>query len=121
MTSFPDRIYHMAHAADWQAAQSADSGGLYHGSPDDKRDGFIHFSSAEQVKGSAAKHRAGQRDLILIQVSCAALGDALVWEKNSPDGPAFPHLYAPLQVSQVLRSWPLPLGEDGLHVFPELS
>lgn len=118
MTSNPDRIYHMAHEADWQAAQAD---GRYHGSPDDKRDGFIHFSSAEQVKGSAAKHRVGQRDLILIEASCDQLGEALIWEKNSPDGQAFPHLYAPLQVAQVLRQWPLPVGDDGLHVFPELS
>ncbi len=118
MTSYPDRIYHMAHQADWQAAQSS---GLYHGSPDDKRDGFIHFSSATQVQGSAAKHRAGQRDLILIEASCAHLGAALVWEKNSPDGAAFPHLYAPLLTGQILRSWPLPIGDDGLHIFPDLS
>jgi uncharacterized protein (DUF952 family) len=118
MTQTPDRIYHMAHEADWQSALE---GGQYFGSPDDKRDGFIHFSSAAQVVGSAAKHRAGQSDLILIEASCASLGPALVWEKNSPDGQAFPHLYAAFDVNQALRSWPLPLGEDGLHVFPDVS
>lgn len=118
MTQTPDRIYHMAHAADWQVAQTS---GHYHGSPDDQRDGFIHFSSAAQVVGSAAKHRAGQRDLVLIEASCSDLGEALVWEKNSPDGQAFPHLYTALDPRQALRTWPLPVGEDGLHIFPDMS
>lgn len=118
MTQTPDLIYHMAHASDWREAQSS---GFYHGSPDDKRDGFIHFSSAAQVAGSAAKHRAGQTDLILIEAACASLGEALVWERNSPDGQPFPHLYAAFQVGEALRSWPLPLDQDGLHIFPDLS
>ena len=50
-------IYHMAHRADWDAATA---GAPYAGSADDRRDGFIHFSTAEQVAESAAKHRAGQ-------------------------------------------------------------
>ena len=57
-------IYHMAHASDWQTAHEDQS--AYRGSADDLRDGFIHFSTVEQIRVSAAKHRAGQRDLLLI-------------------------------------------------------
>ena len=58
-------------------------------------DGFIHFSTAEQAVETAARHFAGQDDLLLIAVDAAALGDALKYEV-SRGGALFPHLYAPL-------------------------
>lgn len=107
-------IFHMCKQEDWQAAQSS---GLYAGSGDDVRDGFLHFSTAEQVAESAAKHRSGVRDLLLLAVNPDALGEALKWEP-SRGGQLFPHLYGSLDVTKVVSAEPLPLGEDGLHVFP---
>ena len=107
-------IYHMAHEAEWRAAQA--SGAPYTGSPDDRRDGFIHFSTAAQIKVSAAKHRAGQKDLLLLTVDGTALGPALKWE-SSRGGDLFPHLYGPLPAAAVIKIEPLPLGKDGLHIF----
>ncbi len=109
-------IYHLAAAADWQAAQA---GGLYHGSPDDHRDGFLHFSTAAQVVESAARHRAGRADQVLIAVDPARVGATLRWEP-SRGGALFPHLYGPLRVDQVAAVTPLPLGPDGRHRFPAL-
>ena len=110
-------IYHMAHASDWQAAHEDQS--AYRGSADDLRDGFIHFSTAEQIRVSAAKHRDGQRDLLLIAVDPAKLGDALVWEE-SRDGALFPHLYSHLDPSIAEAAIALP-WDDTLkaHVFPQ--
>ncbi len=68
----------------------------------DLRDGFIHFSTAEQAVETAAKHFAGQRDLVLLAVEADALGDALKWEP-SRGGALFPHLYAPLDLTLVLQ------------------
>jgi uncharacterized protein (DUF952 family) len=110
-------IYHMAHHADWRAAQST---GSYPGSPDDLRDGFIHFSTAAQVVGSAAKHRAGQPDLVLLRVDADVLGAGLRWERSA-GGDLYPHLYAALPIRAVRRVDPLPLGSDGRHVFPDLD
>lgn len=110
-------IYHMAHRADWIAAQAS---GSYSGSPDDRRDGFIHCSTAAQVVRSAAKHRAGQTDLVLLWVEADALGAALRWEASG-SGEAYPHLYGPLPLAAVHRCDPLPVGPDGLHRFPELA
>ena len=107
-------IYHMAHAADWVRAQAGET---YRGSADDLRDGFIHFSTAAQVAESAAKHRAGQPDLVLVAVDPASLGDALKWEPGRHDE-AFPHLYSPLPTAAVVGAEPLPLGPDGMHKFP---
>ena len=110
----PTLIYHMCKRAEWEAARAA---GSYAGSSQDAADGFIHFSSAAQIVGSAAKHRTGQSDLVIIEVDVDALGAALKWEE-SRGGQLFPHLYGKLTVGAVRRVAPLPLGVDGRHLFP---
>jgi uncharacterized protein (DUF952 family) len=110
-------IYHMCRAEEWLAAQAQ---GFHPGSSQDQADGFIHFSTAAQVVESAAKHRAGQTGLLLLTVNALVLGPALKWEA-SRGGALFPHLYAPLPVFSVLSADPLPLGADGLHIFPDLK
>jgi uncharacterized protein (DUF952 family) len=108
-------IYRLMSREDWEAARAA---GAFTGSADDRRDGFIHFSTATQVAATAARHYAGQRDLVLLYVRASDLGDALRWEP-SRGGALFPHLYGALPASAVYRADPLPLGSDGLHVFPD--
>jgi uncharacterized protein (DUF952 family) len=95
--------------------------GIFRGSPDDLRDGFIHFSTAGQLAGTAAKHFTGQTDLMLIAVDADSLGPALVWESSRGRGrDRFPHLYGELPFTAVDRVEPLPLGGDGVHILPEL-
>jgi len=111
-------IHTLVRLTDWNAAEQA---GAYGGSADDRRDGYLHFSTADQLRASAARHRAGQPDLLLVSVDAAALGAALVWEPaagGSRPG-LFPHLYGPLPLAAVRRVVPLPLGPDLLHVFPD--
>lgn len=106
-------IYKILTSDQW-AALKAD--GVTNGAPVDLADGYIHFSTAEQAAETAAKHFAGQEGLILAAVEADGLGDALKWEV-SRGGALFPHLYAPLRLDAVIRTRPLPLGADGLHVF----
>ncbi|MGL5734767.1 MAG: DUF952 domain-containing protein [Beijerinckiaceae bacterium] len=108
-------IYKIAPRPLWAEAEQH---GQFQGAPVDLADGYIHFSTAAQARETAAKHFAGQRDLFLIAVDAAALGDALKWEL-SRGGALFPHLYAPLPLAAVLWVKPLPLGGDGAHEFPE--
>ena len=108
-------IYKICTAAEWHAAEHA---GVYRGSAIDRRDGFIHFSTAEQAAETAARHFAGQRDLVLIAVDAEKLGDRLKWEP-SRGGALFPHLYGKLALSTVLRVDPLPLDASGRHMFPK--
>lgn len=110
-------IYHMCRRDEWRAAASA---GSYAGSSQDRADGFIHFSTADQIVESAARHRAGQDGLVLLTVEAGALGDALKWEE-SRGGVLFPHLYGALPVPAVTRVDELPLGPDGKHIFPDLG
>lgn len=110
-------IYHICRRAEWDAATRA---GRYEGSSQDRADGFIHFSGADQVVASAARHRAGQDGLVLLAVDDAKLGPALKWEA-SRGGALFPHLYGPLPLASVIAVHDLPLAADGLHVFPPLD
>lgn len=107
-------IYHMCRAEEWVQALSD---GSYPGSSQDRADGFIHFSTCDQVWTSAAKHRRGQSGILLLAVDATALGEALKWEP-SRGGQLFPHLYGPLDVEAVIETTPLPLDDDGIHVFP---
>ena len=110
----PQIIYRLLGAAEWQRAQAA---GSFLGTEHDRRDGFIHFSTAEQVAETATRYYAGQAALLLVGVSVPALGDALRWEP-SRGGALFPHLYASLPVGAVVRIEELTLGADGTHLFP---
>lgn len=109
-------IYKICPAALWREAERD---GVFRGAPVDLQDGYIHFSSAAQVAETAAKHFAGQENLLLIHVDTARLGDRLKWEP-SRGGALFPHLYGALDLDAVTKIESLPLGPDG-HVFPRLA
>ena len=109
-------IYKILPGRLWGAAVEA---GSFTGSSLDMADGFIHFSTAAQVRETAAKHFAGVPDLVLVAVAVSTLGPSLKWEP-SRGGALFPHLYSGLAVALARWVKPLPLGPDGAHVFPEL-
>lgn len=93
--------------------------GVTDGAPIDLSDGYIHFSTAEQVRETAEKHFSGAGDLKLLAVDVAELGDDLQWEP-SRGGDLFPHLYRPLRRDDVLWSRDLPFV-DGAHQFGDLD
>jgi uncharacterized protein (DUF952 family) len=109
-------IYKIATADQWAAAQA---GGRFEGAPVDLADGFIHFSTAEQARETAAKHFAGQSGLVLIALDADVFGDKMVWEP-SRGGQLFPHLYRPFLTSETLWARPLPMRADGSHDFDGL-
>ncbi|TPM89717.1 DUF952 domain-containing protein [Mesorhizobium sp. B2-3-3] len=110
-------IYKITPEAPWREAEA---NGRFTGAPIDIADGFIHFSTAAQVRETAAKHFSGQTDLLLVAIDGASLGDALKYEV-SRGGALFPHLHGVLELSAVLWVKPLPLGADGTHQFPALE
>ncbi len=91
--------------------------GTFKGAPIDLADGYIHFSTAEQMKETAAKHFAGQDDLRLAWVDGDTFGDALKWEV-SRGGAEFPHLYGTWSMDQVSGHADLP-WDGSAHQFPQ--
>lgn len=109
-------IYHICPKAAWQAAVAD---GAYKGGELDRRDGFIHFSSPDQVVETAERYLAGVEGLVLLRVEAARLGDSLKWEE-SRDNLLFPHLYDTLNPADVVDVFDLRLDADGRHIFPEI-
>src|SRR5690606_32720760 len=87
-------IYKLLSVEEWRTAKTA---GVFRGSAVDLADGYVHFSTAEQVVETAARHFAGRLGLVLLTVDPQLLGDELRWEL-SRGGALFPHLYADLPV-----------------------
>jgi uncharacterized protein (DUF952 family) len=108
------RIYKICPEALWREAEAA---GRFEGAPVDRADGYIHFSTAAQLRETAARHFAGQGGLVLVSVDAEALGGDLRYEP-SRGGDLFPHLYGPLPLSAVRGVAALPVAPDGAHVFP---
>ena len=109
-----DLIYKICTRSLWAKAEAE---GRFDGAPIDLADGYIHFSTAAQVAETAAKHFAGQDDLLLVAVDPAKLGAGLRYEPSRGDQ-LFPHLYHPLDLAAVVSVRPMPLGANGRHDIP---
>ncbi len=109
----PSRLFHICRREDWRAATDA---GRYRGGAIDRRDGFIHLSTASQLPETAARHFAGVDGLVVLEIRGAALAPALKWEP-APDGTPFPHHYGEIATGWVDRIHPLERGPDGRHLF----
>ncbi len=114
-------IYKICSAELWREAERA---GAFAGAPLDTRDGFIHFSTAQQVAETAAKHFAGATGQVLVAGRYPRmLGEALKWEPSRGGAPCS-RISTPPCGSTLRSKWvrALPLrGRIALHVFPELS
>ncbi|MCP4382029.1 MAG: DUF952 domain-containing protein [Hyphomicrobiales bacterium] len=110
-------IYKICPQDVWRSAAAE---GVFAGAGIDIEHGFIHFSTAKQVAETAARHFAGQRDLVLVAVDADRLGDALRYEP-SRGGALFPHLYGPLDAAAVLWARRIGTGDDGHHILPDLD
>lgn len=92
--------------------------GAFLGSLDDVRDGYIHLSTAAQVRATARKYFRGVPDLVLVAFDEAALAEALRWEP-ARGGDLFPHVYGPLPTGLALWQRPLEQAADGEPIIPE--
>ncbi|HTT99812.1 MAG TPA: DUF952 domain-containing protein [Rhizomicrobium sp.] len=107
-------IFKIVHADDWRSAKAD---GVYRGSAKDIADGFLHFSTAEQLPGTLTRYYAGVRGLLLVAVDEAALGEALKYEAST-GGALYPHLYGALPRSAMRWDKPLELRADGTFNLP---
>lgn len=105
-------LYKIIAGAEWHEAVAR---GVFEGSAVDLRDGFIHLSTAQQMRETAARHFAGQDGLVLVGFRETELPN-LKWEP-SRGGDLFPHVHGPIDPALARSLDPLPL-ENGVHRFP---
>ena len=108
-------VYKICTKSEWQEVKRKDQ---LTGSKKDLEDGYIHFSGDDQVAGTLKKFYQNQKDLILLKVDTLKL-DHLVWEQ-AYNGTMFPHLYSPLDISNVVDEFDIILNDDGNHVLPDI-
>mgnify|MGYP003134915435 FL=1 len=106
-------VYKLLTDDQWRAAEASGVTDV----PIDREDGYVHFSTAEQVGETAAKYFSGLKDVRLVRFPVDRL-PPLKWE-TSRGGQLFPHLYGRLQIAKADAVWRLARGEDGAPVMPE--
>lgn len=109
MTPDDRTIYKVTTRALWDAGQAD---GVLPRSPIDVADGYMHLSTAGQLRETLRLHFAGQGDLVLCAVPVDAVAADLKWEP-SRGGALFPHLFAPLPLSAVAAHHEIAVGNDG--------
>ncbi len=100
------QIFHIATAADWEAAQAS---GAYTTSTLGRtldEESFIHASRREQVKPTFTRFYRGVREpLVLLTIDTDRLD--VPWREDPVGDDTFPHLYGALSPSAVVRTQPL--------------
>lgn len=115
MSTATSHIYKITTSDLWATAQQS---GIVPRAPIDDADGFMHLSSASQLAETLSLHFKGQSELFVLQVRVDGLGDKLVWE-TSRGGALFPHLFAPLNLSQVTAFAQTSVGPEGQTDLPD--
>lgn len=110
-------IYKLFRPAEWEALQAE---GETQGAPIDITDGYVHFSTAEQVAETAAKYFTDVEGLMLLAVPSDPMEADLKWEP-SRGGALFPHLYRSFRMTDVAWSRELDLADDGTPIIPPLT
>lgn len=111
-------IYKIVSKDEWQQAEKT---GVFFGAAVDLADGFIHFSTAEQVAETANKHFLGQTDLLLVAVDEDTLDKKDLRYEVSRNGALFPHLYGRLPLEYVVGICPFNADQSGVFHFDEVT
>jgi len=109
------KIYKVCAGEHWANTKTA---GVFTGVAVDLADGFIHFSTADQLAETLQKHFSGQSGLILLTIDVEKLGTELKWEP-SRGGALFPHLYADLHLEAIDAEHILRTDMNGTFILPE--
>ena len=107
------KVFKVCEENEWEGAKNND---FFAGSKSDLRDGFIHFSTLEQLKETLEKHFKSKSPLYLLEVQTDDL--ELVWE-ISRNNQLFPHLYEPLPLSMVSKVYRIFIDAEGKHIIPK--
>jgi uncharacterized protein (DUF952 family) len=96
------RIFHIATAADWRAAQQSGSYTTSTLGRTLEEEGFIHASRREQVQPVwQAFYRDAEEALVLLTIDTDKL--EVPWREDHVGDDTFPHIYGPLSPGAVVE------------------
>ncbi|WP_432479590.1 DUF952 domain-containing protein [Nocardioides sp. GXQ0305] len=102
------RIFHVATAADWEAARSSGSYTTSTYGVTLEEEGFLHASHAHQWEDVLARYHADCAEpLVLLEIETDLLGVDVVEEAVSGTGEAYPHVYGALDPAAVVGVRPV--------------
>ena len=104
-----NQIYKVLTREEWGQAQI--SGSII--TAVDKKDGFIHLSTAAQLNATLALYFAKEKTVVLLQIDHSQTSDQLKFESPVPPGnrtSSFPHYYGDLSTNAISKTWNLDRG-----------
>jgi len=107
-------LCHIVPENDWKNALEEGS----YQPPSLQSEGFIHFSTPQQVIKTANRFYAHQSGLLLLLVDTTHLTAELLYEKGEGSNEVFPHLYGALNLGAVEDVLPFPVNPDGSFQIP---
>lgn len=114
-TSKNRHIYKIVTKELWIRAQTGDN---VPPMPIDEADGYMHFSTKDQLFETLRLYFAGQNDLEILVVRTSDVAQKLKWEP-SRGGALFPHLYASLKRADIARHARVDVDPSGTCQLPE--
>lgn len=106
----PAKLYHLALAGEWDPAAAEYRGSTIGRTLDEE--GFVHCSTAAQLRDTADRFYAGRSDVVLLTIDPALVGAEIRVEGG------FPHIYGPVPTAAVLNAEAVPAGPDGRLQLP---
>ena len=107
------KVFKICEEDDWKSTKNED---FFLGSKTDRSDGFIHFSTSEQLEETLEKYFKWRSPLYLLEVNTDE--GVLVWEM-SRNNQLFPHLYGPLPLNMVSQVYRILIDDEGKHIIPD--
>lgn len=107
-------IYKVLTREQWAAAEA----GAPVCAPVDEADGYVHFSTRDQLQSTLDKWFQGQEGCVLAAFSAETFENELKWER-ARGGELFPHVYGVVRAGQVQALWLLEMGDNGAPVAPD--
>ena len=112
-----NNVYKIMRDKEWEEASL--NGSII--SDVDKKDGFIHLSTAVQLAATLSFYFEDSEIVFLLQLDLEKIEkDKLIFEEPIPnDGlrkGSFPHLYSELTTDQITNVWPI---ERGAFMLPQ--
>ena len=107
------KVYKVLTQEEWD---KIGENGEFLGADIDRRDGYIHLSTQEQVGETLRLHFKGQTGLILLEFEADTL-NKLQYEA-SRNGDLFPHLYHSLNINFRTKMWTLENDRHGVPLSP---